>query len=119
MPPQRALASARARHRARRWLPALCLWAGACAWARRVSSATTVAASLSKSKEASSALEAFQRELVGQAPPLAHIDDVEVETVPVQGESSFAIVASYGRAGAAHAGVARSLPLCRLPARTV
>jgi len=46
------------------------------------------------------ALAAFQRDLVNQAPPLAHIERVTVEAKPVQGDSNFTIVHSQAEASA-------------------
>ncbi|GAB4417941.1 MAG: carbamoyltransferase HypF [Anaerolineae bacterium] len=45
-------------------------------------------------------LAAFQRDLVNQAPPLAHIERVVVEARPVQGDSAFTIVHSQDEASA-------------------
>lgn len=46
------------------------------------------------------ALAGFQRDLVGQAPPLAHIERVTVEKVAVQGDTAFSIVHSQAEASA-------------------
>jgi hydrogenase maturation protein HypF len=46
------------------------------------------------------ALAGFQRDLVGQAPPLAHIERVAVEKVAVQGDVAFTIVHSQAEASA-------------------
>jgi hydrogenase maturation protein HypF len=46
------------------------------------------------------ALAGFQRDLVGQAPPLAHIERVAVEKVAVQGDAAFTIVHSQSEASA-------------------
>ncbi len=45
-------------------------------------------------------LAAFQRDLVNQAPPLAHIERVTVEARPVQGDSAFTIIHSQVEASA-------------------
>jgi hydrogenase maturation protein HypF len=44
------------------------------------------------------ALAGFQRDLLGQAPPLAHIERVVVEKVAIQGDSAFTIAPSQGEA---------------------
>ncbi|WP_206156823.1 carbamoyltransferase HypF [Candidatus Roseilinea sp. NK_OTU-006] len=49
---------------------------------------------------APSALAAFLRELRANPPPLAMMDSIEVEAVPVRGESAFVIVESEARAEA-------------------
>jgi len=42
----------------------------------------------------SAALRAFQQQLVAHPPPLAHIDHVQMDSVPVRGDRGFVIVAS-------------------------
>lgn len=46
------------------------------------------------------ALAAFQRDLLSQAPPLAHIERVLAESVPLQGDATFTIVHSQAEASA-------------------
>jgi len=57
------------------------------------------------------ALDAFQVELIGHPPPLAHIVDVAVVGAPAQGDTDFVIVESETQAGA-HTLISPDLAVC-------
>lgn len=58
-----------------------------------------------------SALAGFQQDLVGQAPPLAHIERVTVEKVAAQGDMAFTIVHSQAEAST-HTLISPDICLC-------